>query len=407
MIQCRRCLQRPALRPHILRSFASSFAQDLVKDKLLEEAADNDKFWQSISHFPKDPLDDLSLSQPTRYWPHLPPRVQPTADPFALVQHQLDDLSRSIREDLLGTDHPVLNQAASYFFTASADHGKRVRPTLVLLLAQALSSHDHNNDNHTQPTTASSNAPTRRLAEITELIHTASLFHDDVIDQADTRRGVPSVHNVFGNKMAILAGDYLLARASIGLARLENTQVVESMSTSIEHLVRGEVMQLREGRRLDYYLRKTFYKTASLMAHACESTALLLDHDPLPSYQFGKHVGMAFQLVDDALDFQASPSQLGKPALADVQAGLITAPVLFAAEEHPDLYDRMDRKFGHEGDVARTVECVHASQGLERTLELARKHAEAGMDALLDVVDPSPSRDALVQLAYAVVSRSK
>merc|ERR1719223_797075 len=108
----------------------------------------------------------------------------------------------------------------------------------------------------------------RRLAEISEMIHTASLFHDDVIDDADTRRGSPAVHKVFGNKMAILAGDYLLARSSVYLARLRNVEVYESMSLIIEHLVRGEVMQINKAYNespMKYYLRKNFYKTASLM----------------------------------------------------------------------------------------------------------------------------------------------
>jgi geranylgeranyl pyrophosphate synthase len=137
----------------------------------------------------------------------------------------------------------------------------------------------------------------RRLADISGMIHMASLFHDDVIDGADACRGEASAHLQFGNKMAILAGDYILARASICLARLRNVQVVETMSTIIEHLVRGEVMQLRgsspqerSSERLIYYLRKNFYKTGSLMANSCKSAALLGDYPPElvdASYRYG------------------------------------------------------------------------------------------------------------------------
>jgi geranylgeranyl pyrophosphate synthase len=241
------------------------------------------------------------------------------------------------------------------------------------------------------------------------------LFHDDVIDGADTRRGKATVHMVFGNKMAILAGDYLLARASICLARLRNVQVVETMSTIIEHLVRGEVMQMRgtsseEGKneRMDYYLRKNFYKTGSLMANSCKSAALLGECPPnlvAASYKYGKHVGMAFQLVDDVLDFEGSILSMGKPALGDLNAGLSTAPVLFAAEEYPELEPLMDRKFKEQGDVERAVELVFASKGIERTKQLARVHAELAMEAALEL-DGGIHRDALINLAYKVVSRT-
>jgi geranylgeranyl pyrophosphate synthase len=418
-----------------------------VKSSFLNEAASDDsRLWKYDRHTAhvngvdvpisslQDPLDDLYIRTPAQYLPQLPSGiiVAAKADPFDLARPELQLLSKSIREDLIGTDHPVLNKAASYFFDGGADGGKKVRPMMVLLLSRALA-------DSVGTAAASDNSSTysseeilfsdplswqradlpqaqRRLAEISEMIHTASLFHDDVIDEADTRRGVPAVHIVFGNKMAILAGDYLLARASICLARLRNVQVVETMSTIIEHLVRGEVMQMRgtaatEGinERLVYYLRKNFYKTGSLMANSCKSAALLGDYpDELvsASYRFGKHVGMSFQLVDDVLDFEGSLSQLGKPSLSDLKAGLATAPVLFACEEFPELGLMVDRKFKEDGDVERAVELVFKSAGIERTKELARVHAERAMDAILEL-DASVHRDSLIHLANRVVERTK
>lgn len=408
----------------------------------------------------EDPLVDLYLQGSTRHWPHLPDTVDPTINPSHLAQTELQRLQASIRDDLIGTDHPVLNQAASYFFQATVDGGKKVRPMMVMLLSRALSDtaarhHNQDKDDVDDSANTSSSCPSdrssalltapqqwqrpdlpqaqRRLAEISELIHTASLFHDDVIDGSDTRRNIPAVHMSFGNKTAILAGDYLLARASICLARLRDVRVVETMSTIIEHLVRGEVMQLRgpgdsdsdmgnstdpsnntNNRRLHYYLRKNFYKTASLMANSCKSAALLGHYSPAlvqASYQYGKHVGMAFQLVDDVLDFQGSLLQLGKPALADLKAGLATAPVLFAAEEEAHggnrLYTLMNRKFAQDGDVETAVEMVHASNGIERTQHLARLHAEAAMKAAMQHLAPSQHRDALIHLAHKVVARTK
>ena len=401
---------------------------------------------EQISSWHHDPLDDLYLdTETTQYWPNLPPGVRIDADPFQLTKGDVDSLSKSIREDLLGTDHPVLNKAASYFF-GDADGGKKVRPLMVMLLSRALADTIGSNNNcngngkHSRDLNGSVSTPLgdetstlftqpltwqrqdlpqaqRRLAEISEIIHTASLFHDDVIDESETRRGVSAVHMVFGNKTAILAGDYLLARASISLARLRHVEVVECMSTIIEHLVRGEVMQMRgtassEGNtneRMIYYLKKNYYKTASLMANSCKSTALLAECSPelvLASYNYGKSVGMAFQLVDDVLDFEGDVKSMGKPALADLRAGLSTAPVLFAAEEYPELEVMMDRKFKEDGDVEKSRELVLQSQGIERTKELARVHAERAMEAILPW-DESEHRDALINLAYKVVQRTK
>ena len=455
------------------------------------------------NHLTVDLLNDLYVTEETRYWPELPPSLtlfspqNEPIDPFSLVQGELQLLSQSIRNDLIGTDHPVLNQAAAYFFQDDGHGGKKIRPMMVLLLSRALTESavavvQHHPINHgtvpSQPqhssTSASSSQPPpleakvngshyhhhhhhdphhddafslllaapiserqrydlpqaqRRLAEISEMIHTASLFHDDVIDGSDTRRNIPTVHTVFGNKVAILAGDYLLARASICLARLRNTDVVETMSTIIEHLVRGEVMQLRgtnntttsssnknatstnttsddinhgnhhHNERLMYYLRKNFYKTASLMANSCKSTALLGNYSTeyvQASYQYGKHIGMAFQLVDDVLDFEGTLLQMGKPALSDLKAGLATAPVLFAAEVYPTLETFIQRKFVQEGDIDSTLQYVIQSNGIERTKNLARVHAEYAVQAL-SVLQPSIYRDALIHLAYKVVSRTK
>jgi len=374
----------------------------------------------------EDPLDEWHLDdKPSQSWPALPKNVRQVgqADPFLLSKIEIDTLSESIRTDLIGTDHPVLNKAASYFF-GSTDGGKKVRPMMVMLLSRALAetvgSAVHASSLWTKPLDwQRSDLPQsqRRLAEISEMIHTASLFHDDVIDGADTRRGSPAVHKVFGNKMAILAGDYLLARSSIYLARLRNVEVVETMSTIIEHLVRGEVMQLKGAsntetdgvnERMIYYLRKNFYKTASLMANSCKSAALLGNYpDQLvsASYRYGKHLGVAFQLVDDVLDFEGSASTMGKPALSDLNAGLATAPVLFAAETFEEIQPMIGRKFRNDGDVDRAVELVFASDGIQKTKQLAQVHAELAIEAVLEL-EPSAHRDALVHLAHKVVDRT-
>ena len=231
-------------------------------------------------------------------------------------------MSRHMR-DLVQVEVPVLGEAATHLFAGSNSGGKKIRATMVLLTARAFRKGRGRSFRQ------------RKLAEIIEIIHTASLFHDDVIDGADARRGCLSVSAKFGDKIAVLAGDFLLARACVALAKLENLAVVELISVVIEHLVRGEIVQMRPESHssdthtlLEAYLHKSFYKTGSLMANACRAAALLEDETQAncdAAFAYGRHVGLAFQLVDDALDFEASDLELGKPALADLQMGLVTA----------------------------------------------------------------------------------
>ena len=357
-------------------------------------------------------------------------------DPFQLVEADVRGLSGGIK-DLLGSDHPLLEQCAKYFF--EIDGGKKIRPVMVLAVSYALSmhgnghhhsSHGSNNKASSSSGTASASALQRRLAEITEMIHTASLFHDDVIDKAATRRGVPSVNQVFGNKLAILGGDFLLSRASVALARLKSLEVVELLSTVIEHLVKGEVMQMKPYEfdftseattsvpsssssslakpALEYYLRKNFYKTASLMGNSSLAAAVLGGHSTLDQracYLYGTYVGQAFQLIDDALDFEGSLQAIGKAPLADIRSGLATAPILFAAEEFPKLITLIGRKFEAPGDVDEAVLLVGRSQGIARTKALAQVHSERAMDAIM-TLKQSEARDALIALACKVVTRS-
>jgi hexaprenyl-diphosphate synthase len=207
----------------------------------------------------------------------------------------------------------------------------------------------------------------RRLAEITELIHTASLLHDDVIDHSIARRGNSSANIAFGNKMAVLAGDFLLGRASVALARLRDPEVTELLATVIANLVEGEFMQLKNTAldeknpsfsedTITYYLQKTYLKSASLISKSCRAAALLGRHSPEvveAAYQYGKNLGLAFQLVDDMLDYTVSGVELGKPAGADLELGLATAPLLFAWKNNKELGTLVGRKFAEPGDVEK------------------------------------------------------
>merc|ERR1712086_958295 len=151
-----------------------------------------------------------------------------------------------------------------------------------------------------------------QLGQIVEMIHVASLIHEDVLDEADTRRGGQAVHKMYSNKVAVLAGDYLLARASVLLAKMENVNVVQIMASALDSLVQGEIMQIKskpdDTLEMSYYLRKSYYKTASLICDACKSCAILGGHGlhsdvTIAAEKFGYHLGLAYQIIDDILDF--------------------------------------------------------------------------------------------------------
>lgn len=243
----------------------------------------------------------------------------------------MSSLTGNIRM-LLGSGHPTLAKVAKYYI--SSEGGKHIRPLIVLLVSKALSYNRPNrlaevldqdipispvsvlNDENPdrpifeEPVIGSGGitASQRRLAEITEMIHAASLLHDDVIDASLTRRNNPSCVSVFGNKMSILGGDFLLGRASVALARLRNAEVIELLATVIANLVEGEFMQLKNIQKdgsneqesaIDYYLRKTYLKTASLISKSCRAAAVLGGSSPESTdaaYSFGRNLGLAFQV---------------------------------------------------------------------------------------------------------------
>lgn len=261
---------------------------------------------------------------------------------------------------------------------------------------------------------SSASARQLQLGQITEMIHVASLIHDDVLDEADTRRGGKSVHTMYTNKVAVLAGDYLLARASVLLARLQHFQVVEVMAGALDALVQGEIMQARSKKEelldMNYYLRKSYFKTASLICSACKSTALLQGYDETDTFtvaaeEYGYHMGMAFQIVDDILDFTGASASLGKPAQADMELGLSTAPILYASEEIEEIQPLIKRRFKEEGDIQKAVQLAQNTDCVERSYNLAEFHAQKAVDAL-NRLPVTEARDSLLKLLHIAISRS-
>ncbi|CAB4010192.1 Decaprenyl-diphosphate synthase subunit 1, partial [Paramuricea clavata] len=324
-------------------------------------------------------------------------------DPHIFVKNELRDINNSILNEL-NTPLEPLKTITQYYFDSK---GKLFRPAVILLMAKVCNKHVYD---HQESLLSSAQ---KTIAGVAEMIHTASLVHDDIIDLADSRRGKPSTHRIWGEKEAVLAGNYIMSRATIALARLENTEVIQLLATVLDDLVRGEFMQMgsREdpNERFTHYLDKTFKKTASLLAYTCRSVALLANGSKQLqdlTFQYGKNLGMAFQLVDDVLDFNSSQEVLGKPAAADLRLGLATGPVLFASEEFPEITAFIMRRFKGENDVEETYDLVKKSTGIERTMSLARQHSREATRQLMKLRH-SPERDALVELTENLLKRER
>ncbi len=318
-----------------------------------------------------------------------------TTSLFHPVEADVHLLTENLKQ-LVSARHPILFAAAEYLFGAG---GKRLRPAIVLLISRATTPKGEITERH------------RRLAEITEMIHTASLVHDDVVDESDLRRGLPTVHSSFGNRIAVLAGDFLFAQSSWYLANLDNLAVVKLLSEVIMDLAEGEIQQgLRRfdtSLSLEEYLEKSYYKTASLIANSAKAAGILSEVSEEMAqglYLYGRNLGLAFQIVDDILDFTGSEEALGKPAGSDLKSGNLTAPVLYALSEYPGLEALIEREFKEEGDLDQALSWIRDAQGLARARELAADHARIARESLAQL-PKSESWDTLINLTDYVLRR--
>ena len=314
---------------------------------------------------------------------------------LAPVEQDLHILTDNLKQ-LVGAKHPILRAAAEHLFDAG---GKRIRPAIVLLVARATVQGEDITQRH------------RRLAEITEMIHTASLVHDDVLDEADLRRNVPTVNSLFDNRIAVLSGDFLFAQSSWYLANLDNLEVVKLLSEVIRDFAEGEILQglnrFDTSISLEAYLDKSYYKTASLIANSVKAAAILSgvsDNDAVHLYEYGRNLGLAFQIVDDILDFTGSTKVLGKPAGSDLASGNLTAPALYAMVEKPYLEVLIEREFSENNDLEQALAMIKDSQGIFRAKELAKQHASRARKHLA-CLSPSDSALALSELTDYVLSR--
>ncbi|CAG0891417.1 unnamed protein product [Darwinula stevensoni] len=324
---------------------------------------------------------------------------------ISVLKLELSALYNDIREALKTWNEEVY-ELATYHFDGN---GKALRPHVVLLLANAINFH-LGLSSERQSTVCKAQ---KQVAMVAEMIHTASLIHDDVVDRSDLRRGKPSAARRWGQKKAVLAGDYILGISSDILAKIGNPHVVIVLSQVLVDLVQGEMMQLgtKEGEndRFAHYLKKTYNKTASLFANSAKAVAILAEASEElqeTAYLIGKYLGLSFQVVDDILDFESSTELLGKPAAADLKLGIATAPVLFASEKHPELNEMIVRRFEWPGDVEHAFECVLASDGLEQSRLLAKRFCQEAKKHLAEL-STSAYQLALESIMDGAVFRKK
>jgi heptaprenyl diphosphate synthase len=313
--------------------------------------------------------------------------LPPLADDLVRVE---DALRRSVE-----TADPFLTEVAGHLIAAG---GKRLRPALALATAYAVS-----------PDATSRPAPQETVmgGVSVELVHLGSLYHDDVMDEARTRRGVESVNARWGNLVAILAGDFLLARASEIAATL-GTEVAGLLAATIGALCEGQVRELVQifdvGRSEQAYLEAIEGKTAALMSASCRIGALTAglpraEIDALTAY--GQRLGMVFQIVDDVLDVVCTDEQLGKPAGNDLVTGVYTLPVIRAMAGEPDLQSLLGAPLD-DTTMQKARDVVRSNGAIGSSLSVAATYAVEATDAIRDLPD-NPGVEALRSLPRQLV----
>ena len=300
-------------------------------------------------------------------------------------------------ERRLRSDVALINQIAHYIVSAG---GKRIRPMLVLLFSGAL---------------GFSGPEKHELAATVEFIHTATLLHDDVVDESALRRGRQTANALFGNAASVLVGDFVYSRAFQMMVSVNSMRVLEVLAEATNVIAEGEVLQLMNmhdpNLRVDDYLRVIRFKTAKLFEASARLGAVLAGagcevEESCAAY--GRSLGTAFQLVDDLLDYEGSTSELGKNVGDDLREGKPTLPLLIAMERSGGEPREMMRHAIEHGEVARLgeiVEIVRATGALAATREAARAEADKAIRSL-SALPASAYREALLELCVRSVERS-
>jgi heptaprenyl diphosphate synthase len=303
-----------------------------------------------------------------------------------------DDVDRV--ENLLqrtagASSHPLVGEACLHLIKAG---GKRVRPTLVLLSSHAGDAGGHATD---------------LSAAAVELVHLATLYHDDVMDETETRRGVPTAHSKWGIEVAVLAGDYLFA-CGCALGADAGGEVPGILARAIAQVCEGQIVETASlndpHRPVDDYIHTISLKTAALFRASCElgaatSGASRAERSALVTY--GEKLGLAFQVVDDVLDLLGDPSVIGKQPGTDLKAGVFTAPVLLACERDPRLATQLSRG---DRELEKVLPSLIATGSIEATIEMAKGFRSEAL-AELSVVGRGAWRDSLEELIDGVLAQ--
>jgi octaprenyl-diphosphate synthase len=314
----------------------------------------------------------------------------------ALVTEDLKSVDQTI-VDRLASDVVLVNQVSRYIVGGG---GKRLRPLSVVLAARACG---HQGAKHIP------------AAAIIEFIHTATLLHDDVVDSSDKRRGRDTANHVFGNQASVLVGDYLYSRSFQMMVELGDMRIQEVLANATNTIAAGEVLQLMNAHDPDTteqsYLEVIYRKTAKLFEAGAQMAAIL-SGSPRPvedaMVAYGRHLGTAFQLVDDALDYTASADELGKNLGDDLAEGKPTLPVIYTLAHAPAEAQARLRTAIEDGgaaDLEMVTRLIRDSGGLEYTSRMAQGHKDAAVAALV-ALPASPYRDALAALAEFSVART-
>ena len=324
-----------------------------------------------------------------------------TTDALARLTAMLEPQLRATNQaiiDRMDSPVPLIPQLAVHLVAAG---GKRLRPLLTLATAK-LCGYVGSRDVH--------------LAACVEFIHTATLLHDDVVDESVLRRGFASANAVFGNKASVLVGDFLFARAFQLMVADGSLEVLRILSTAAATIAEGEVLQLTTQNDLTTTEQKYFEviqgKTAALFAAACEVGGVIAGRPAAEAAAlagYGMNLGMAFQLVDDALDYSADVAELGKTVGDDFREGKLTYPVLIAlTEATTEESEFWTRTIGEgtqtDADLATALALVRRHRASEGTLARAARFVDSAC-AALDVFAPSATRDTLIDVAHYTVAR--
>jgi geranylgeranyl pyrophosphate synthase len=314
---------------------------------------------------------------------------------FTSVQDQLRFVEQRIREQAGDEHHPDLRSALTHLLSSG---GKRIRPTLGLLVGNMLGATEEK---------------LITLGASVELLHTATLVHDDLIDGALLRRGMPTLNARWSPAATVLTGDFLFARAAKLAAETDYLPLMKLFAETLATIVNGELTQMFSARGIidrNNYYQRIYAKTASLFEMAALAASMVATEDEetrLSMKVFGYEVGMAFQIVDDILDFTGEESAVGKPIGSDLLNGLVTLPAIYYAEAHPheeDILSLPEGGWKETERVQRLVDGIRQSEAIRQSLDEARRAVNRALKSLSEA-PLSPEREALENLAKFIVDR--